>query len=169
MAAAPVAVAPNTAIVNRKFFNLDTFTSVKVSKSVAIPPEFNSVETAIASFGNDTTKLLAALNRLARVDAKREAKGDPDGWLVTNDGVTSVYNGVAIDEKKVRKTINDLAISICGMNSARDGGDSADVKKAKRAEAAEMLRSNPKMLAGLKEHCVISVEDDDDDSPDDES
>ena len=146
-------MSPNAAIatktVTRTVFDLASFDDVKLEKQVAVPAKPTTIEEALASAGNDTSKLLDLIHEGLVSEAMEAARADMSGFLIS-DPEDAETNGTpyagqfASDEQKDH--INKLVLDFAKMNGFAKG-IAKEKKCALKDEARDTLR--PLLMAQL--------------------
>ena len=145
----PTTATIATKTVTRTVFDLASFDDVKLEKLVAVPAKPTTIEEALTSAGNDTSKLLDLIHEGLVSEAMEAARADVSGFLVAetedSEEAGKPYTGqFASDEQKDH--INKLVLDFAKMNGF--GKSLAkDKKRALKDEARDTLR--PLLLAQL--------------------
>ncbi len=148
---------PVTIKVTSEFFDLVTFEDVRVVKEQAFTPA-ESTDAALAILGNDNARLLAVINKGLMAEAKTAMAQSADGWHTYNeDGtVNGAYAGTPADSKKVGPFLLNIAKNVFGF-----GKDLSKEEKRKRKEmAADFVKGNEQMRAGLAANCALDLSED---------
>lgn len=135
-------------IKQQTFFDLETMDDVTLRKVGSFAP-VSTAQEALARLGNDTAKFLKVVNDGLRSDALRNlATDDSVVWQeVDDDGGLAPFTGSPADAKVVNPLILTLAKTIYKYNKDMK----PEEKKAAKEAAKTMIRTNPAMVAGLKE------------------
>ena len=147
----PVTTEVKTLPVQRGGFDLENMSDVTLFKEVQFTP-VTSTEEALKRLGHDAKKFLEVINDGLESEARRSAVSDPSiPWLQENDeGEKSEFAGTLADSKAVNGLVLNLAKSVFGY--AKDA--SADVRRAAKDSAFEMIKSTPAIVEGLKKNAA---------------
>ena len=145
--------------ITRTIFDLATMDEVTLVKAVPdfIPAE-NSAE-VLARVGNDAVKLLAIMNDGLRA-AEREAIANNSEPFHTyeldesgepTDKINGPFSGIAADSTKVNALVLTLSKTVFGYAKSM----TKEEKRAAKASALEMVRTNDAIKAGLQKSAAI--------------
>jgi hypothetical protein len=146
---------PMTIKVESTFFDLELFDDVPVVKTAEFTaPE--SMEAALKTLGNDSSKLLAIIVDGMIAQTKRDMRNDAAGWHTYNEdgSVNGVYTGAAADPKKVNPFVLNLAKTVFGFDKSL----AKEEKRLRKEKAIEWIKNSPEIRAGLAVNCAIDTE-----------
>lgn len=131
-------------------FDLATFDSIQLVKTIQLPNKPTTLEEALAACGNDSAKLLDVIHEGLIAETTERERGNMEGWLVDDeDAETPVpYTGKYADAKKT-KLINAAVLALAKMNGFGKGLN-PEKKRELKERAKSFLRDNPAMLASLQ-------------------
>lgn len=132
--------------------NLDTFGDVTLRKEFLFSP-VASLEEAAARLNNDTAKLLEVINDGLRAEAQRENRDSADGWMETDkDGnITDKPFAGTIAHPKV---VNAFVLNMAKTMFEYDNDAPKTERDAAKKAAIDFIKSQPKMVEGLKKRSV---------------
>lgn len=136
------------AYVQRTILDLSTMGEITVRKPHASAPEVTSVEQALTLLGNDTKKLFAIIHDGLEAEIKKTAGAEPGGWFTQDEDekYTVPFTGTQADRDKFNSLVLTMAKTAFGW-----GKDLTNEQKvAVKAKAADYIKSQPILLAGLK-------------------
>ena len=149
--------ASETTRTTKSGIDLSSFADVKMFKDVPTVAEVASVNDALARLGNDHAKLLMVIRDGLQAHTIEQARNEPTGWKLfdENDNETETeFSGTLVtDTKDLNQTILNMAKIMFGYDEADAITDVEKKREAKRQakeSAKEFIRSNEKILAGLK-------------------
>jgi hypothetical protein len=134
--------------------DLATFDDVKLEKDLTFEP-VNSVQEAQAKLGGDSAKLIAVINDGLEQEARRAQRKDPSGYmLLDKDGKrVDASNVQPANSKVVNACVLNLAKSVFGLKKEM----TTDKKNEIKDKTRDFIKSNPVILAGLKEQAAIGA------------
>lgn len=143
--------SPKTKTTQQTVFDLDTFGSLTLYKDYTLPEKPASVESALASVGNDTNRLLDVIQFGLAEQARLQAASSQLGWSSKNDDEEFVaYTGTFADEK-LGKAIDGAVLNLAKAAFGYRKELSAEAKTASKQKAMEVIKSNPSVLQSIKE------------------
>jgi hypothetical protein len=132
--------------VQRQILDGDSFEKVTLVKSFDFSPA-STIEEAMQRLGGDTKKFLEVVNEGLVSAVREQMKADSTGWGVENsDGDVEPWNGSAIDDSQ----FNALVLSMAKASFKYFDAKTPEEKKASKAKAAQVIKSTPILLEGLK-------------------
>lgn len=155
---------PNAIPLTRTILDLDTFEDVTLYKDVPFTP-VTSTEEALTRLGNDAAKFLAIVNEGLGAETRRNGANDPSiPWLEMDEkGVKTPFTGTPADSMKVNATVLNIAKSVFGYTSVKDGKTEDEKNKIRTANQAakqaamDLIKSTPVMFEGLKKNAAASA------------
>jgi hypothetical protein len=134
--------------VQRQVFDLSTMTDVTARKPHASAPEVTSIEQALSLLGNDSKRLFSIIQNGLEADIKKTAGNEPGGWLTEDeDGKYTVpFSGIEADRDK----FNALRLMIAKTSFGWTKDSTQEQKEAIYKAAADFIKSQPVLVAGLK-------------------
>lgn len=151
-----------TTVVRRQAFNFETFQKDKLAKTIKLPAPVNSLQEALARFGNNESALLKVVNVGLDENTKAEAWSSKTDWTLSEKNLPTQtkFAGDIIQPGGVMQTVRTLAMTIFGMTPEM----TKDEKKARRQKALEFIKANSEIREGLKNQALAEdTEDEDDD------
>lgn len=140
---------PST-IVSKTIFDLKTFGDVNIGIEFTPSPAFTSITEAMAFYGNDESKVLAALNA-DKFSVEREAiKNSPlSAWHTFSDDEETTLNGPADVVPVNEKLVNDLVLNIAKQHYGFVKGAGAEKNRAAKGKALMFISSTPELRGYL--------------------
>lgn len=157
--------APETIKTQKSGLDLTTFSDVKMFKTVTPPSKVTSINEALAHLGNNHEKLLEIVNSGLREAEIEKSRASSEGWVtVDEEGKETPFEGTLIEKDEDVVSVNQLVLALAKNVFGYDDADSiSDVDKKRAAkrdskeQAKEYIRSNEKMLNGLKARLAKSA------------
>jgi len=149
----------------KTFFDLDTFSDVKLKKEFDFEP-VQSMEEAQVRLGNDAKRLVKILNEGLTAELRRKEYANPLGWSYLEDGeMGKSFTGTLADQKVVNAAILNLAKNSIAPSEAFDlDWDSAtkDQKTKIREATVAFIQQTPIIKNGLKRSARLKEEETED-------
>jgi len=140
-------------IITTKVFDLKTFADVTLGREFSPAPALTSMEEALAFFGNDEAKILAALNAEKLESEVKAAKNSAEPWhsfVLDADGEpTETLNGVADIVPVNEKLVNDLVLNLAKQHFGFAKSASIEAKRAAKAKALAHVKTQPALVGYL--------------------
>jgi len=137
-------------IVKKTVFDLKTFGDVTIGLDFTPTPAFSTIADAMAFFGNDETKVLAALNEVKVSAEVAKAKNTPIAeWHTFEDDEETILNGPAEIESVNEKLVNDLVLNIAKQHFGFAKNLSVEAKRKAKEDALKFVQGQPALKAYL--------------------
>ncbi len=140
--------------VQRTITDLETFEEVTLINQGPFCPVSGDhfMKDALERLGNDHAKLKDVINDGLRAEAMRELRARTDGWMLkTEDGEIVPFAGIPADTMKVNALVLTLAKTVFSYSKDL----SPEAKKASKASAMAMIKSNDAIKNGLKQSAAL--------------
>jgi len=131
----------------KSLFDLDTMSTVTLYKPYDFEPVAD-VKSAQERIGNDTAKLIEIINRGLQSFEDDRIKADSSiPWKIEDEeGNLTEFSGTPADDKVVNGLVLNMAKASFGYLQAKG----ADAKRAAKQAALDFIKSQPKLIAGMK-------------------
>lgn len=141
-------------IVSKQVFDLKTFGEVWIGREFTPSPAFTDMPAALAYFGNDEAKVLAALTALKTQAETKAAEDAPLSEFHTfeldADGeITDKLNGLADITPVNEKLVNDLILNIAKQHFGFAKNLGVDAKRKAKADALTFVQGQEPLKAYL--------------------
>lgn len=137
-------------IVKKTVFDLKTFGDVTIGLEFTPTPAFSTIADAMAFFGNDEAKVLAALNEVKVSTEVEAAKNTPiSQWHTFEDDEETKLNGPADIESVNEKLVNDLVLNIAKQHFGFAKNLSVEAKRKAKTDALTFVQGQPALKAYL--------------------
>jgi hypothetical protein len=140
--------------VQRTVTDLDTFEDVTLVNTGKFSPVSGNdfIKVALERLGNDHVKLAAVINDGLRAEEMRVLRSKTDGWMAEDEeGNLTAFSGTPADTMKVNALVLTLAKTVFGYEKSL----SLEAKKAAKASAMGMIKSNDAIKNGLKQSAAL--------------
>jgi hypothetical protein len=136
-------------LVTMEVFDLDVFDNITLGKEVTLPEKPTSLSEVVAKFNNDESRLISIIYEGMIKEAEVAAEKDKSGWRKFEDRdndelADEEYNGKSADPEK-KKLIYAAILSFAKV-LGYDKSLTPEQKNAKKAQAKEIIKSNPAMM-----------------------
>lgn len=137
-------------IVKKTVFDLKSFAEVTIGIDFIPSPSFTALTEALTFYGNDETKILAALNQDKVAREIETAKSTPlASWHTFADDEETTLNGPADVTPVNEKLVNDLVLNIAKQHYGFSKDLDIEKKRAAKALALEFVRNTPELRGYL--------------------
>ena len=146
--------------VSKSVFDLDSKADVSVVKVGTFAP-VSDMKEFVARLGNDATKILQVINDGLKAYATEELAKSDAAWMTETEGendtiVLEPFTGTLLSEersKQLNANVINMAKLLFGYDKNMVAGDRDANRKAKataKAQALDMILSNPAVIEALK-------------------
>ncbi|MDE2439345.1 MAG: hypothetical protein KGN01_08205 [Patescibacteria group bacterium] len=137
-------------ILSKNVFDLNTFDTVKIGVEFTPPTAFSSMDEALAYYGNDESKILAALNDDRLAALKTAALDQPiSAFHSFADDEETTLNGPANVQPAHDDTVNNFVLNLAKQQFGFSKEMTREQKRAAKEKAVSFIKSNDAIKAGL--------------------
>lgn len=137
-------------ILRKLVFDLASFGDVALGREFNPSPAFTTMTEALAYYGNDESKVLAALNS-DRVESEKSValEAPISEWHPFNEDDETLSTEAASVQPANDKIVNDLVLNIAKQHFGFSKDAGKDAKRTAKEKAIEFVKGSPELRGAL--------------------